>query len=102
MSSLTICSMCFNYDKETMMNFAPLYNLLNNNAAPKHAKTVILGLMLCDGTCQVTPEHFATDPDLKALAGLKLVALHAKGLVVAKKAYQLVGIDPPSTAVEIA
>jgi len=83
------------------MNFYPLYELLDNSGAPRRAKIVILGLMLCDGTCQVTPEHFAADRELQALAGLKLVALHAKGLVVAKKAYRLAGINPPRTAVEI-
>jgi len=83
------------------MNFNPLYKLLNDAAAPKHAKVVLLGLMVCTGTCQVTAAHFAADPDLQALAKLKLVALEAKGLVVAKEAYRLVGIDPPRTAVEI-
>ncbi len=82
------------------MNLNPLYRLLDRNAVPPHAKAVLLKLM-SGSTCQVTPEHFVADLELQALSRLKLVALEAQGLVVAKKAYELAGINPPSTAVEV-
>lgn len=82
------------------MNPGPLYALLDRNAAPPRAKVVILHLIV-HGTCKVTPAHFAIDPELRALAELKLVALQAGCLVVAQEAFRLVGVTPPSTSVEI-
>ena len=78
------------------MNLAPLYNLLDANAAPPHAKEVISGLLTCTGHRKVTRKHFDTDPDLQALSELGLVTFEAKGLIVTKKARELVSVIIPA------
>lgn len=44
---------------------------------------------------------FLADREMLALNDLGLVTWEAGSLVVTEEAYKLVGIDPPSTAVEI-
>lgn len=83
------------------MNLDPLYNHLDGNGAPPHAKEVIVGLLTCTGTRKVTPEHFAADPDLQALSRLGLVRHEATSLVVTESAYTLAGMLPAKTTVAV-
>ena len=76
------------------MNLVPLYKLLDDSAAPQHAKEVISGLLTCKGHRKVTRKHFDTDPDLQALSKLGLITLEAKGIIVTKKARELAGVTP--------
>lgn len=74
------------------MNFNPLFKLLDANLAPPHAKEVLRGLLMCQGTCGMTREAFLADRDMQALEGLDLVTWEAGNLVVTEKAYELADV----------
>lgn len=76
------------------MNFTPLFNLLDGNAAPRHAKEVLRGLLMCQGVCRMTHEAFSADRDMRALKELDLVTWEAGSLVVTQKAYEMAGVEP--------
>lgn len=76
------------------MNFTPVYELLDRNAAPPHSKEVLRGLLMCQGTCKMTREAFLADRDMQALDALELVTWEAGDLIVAEKAYELAQGSP--------
>ncbi len=78
------------------MNLNPLYELLDANDAPAHAKVVLLKLLSCQGNLRVTSEHFGTDRDLQALKSLGLITYKvvSRRLKATKKAYQLAEMAP--------